>query len=143
MRNFVTFKSKDFVNAEQEQRETGLFGGQALAESLVTGLSDRGLAVEQPERDDFAWTFYCKINGRNFWMNIGESGDEEDEWLVIANSTLGFLARLLGNTDRREVQQLCQELHEILAADERVSEIRWYTEAEWLNSKAAGAPTPG
>jgi hypothetical protein len=144
IRNFVNFTSSHFVNEDQEIIDAGIFGGKTLCEYLVGQLNSRGFPAQPPELDDFAWTFDCRVNDKNFWIHVNESGDVENQnqWLLIVNSTVGLLRRLAGKTDEEEMKRLCNEFHNILSADERISDISWYCEEEWNNSTQGGAPTP-
>lgn len=142
-RNFVSFKSTAFEDEGSGSTDNGHFAGRALSEYLVAQLKNSGLEALEPCLDDFAWTFDVKVGARTFWMHVGESEDEKDKlWLVIANSTLGFFRRWRGQSDEKEMRQLCQQLHRILVADGRVDDVNWYTEEQWNRSPDQGAATP-
>ena len=142
IRNFVSFKSPYFVDEYQEFIDGGLFAGQALSEYLVQQMNNKGFTAEPPEMEDFAWTLYVQVDGSTFWIHVGESGNSENEWLVTVNTTLGFLRRLLGKTDDVQIKRFCWDLHQILAADTRVSEIAWHSETEWSQAVSISFPTP-
>ena len=94
-RTFVSFKSLAFADKHKQAIDGDLFPGQLLSEHLVLELNRRGYIAESLEMDDFAWTFYARSNKYTFWLHVGESGDGGDRWLVVANSTLSFVSRLL------------------------------------------------
>ena len=143
-RNFVTFKSNHFVNKDKDIIDAGVFGGKTLSEYLATQLKDNGFETEPPDLDDFAWTFYCKVNNLNFWIHVGEysNANDPDGWLVVINSTLSFIKRAFGQTDEEEMSKMCKAIHHILSQNQKITQIMWHSEQEFNQSDESGTPTP-
>lgn len=129
IRNLVSFRA-DFP----EDTDPSYPEGIVLAEYLVEQLQTAGYTCTEPDNyEDFAWWFDCKSKGRTFFMLVGLLDDGPRQWLLTADSTLGFISRLRRINDRSEHQELCLAVHRVLESDTHFSEVRWYTASGWDN----------
>lgn len=107
--------------------------GRILAERIVTGLNRRDLDA-RPERP---FEDYCRmIEGASgqtgFEIRVGYIGDNPQQWLVMIDSTLSFIGRLLGKKDALDMRRVTLAVDGILREESCCcSGIRWYTLKEW------------
>jgi hypothetical protein len=116
--------------------------GGPIAELIRQGLEAAGSRVENGDSTDYSHTFTIVESGRCFAAMVGLVDDGDREWLFFAESTLGWLTRLLGQRDESEHLRVLRAVHGALAADHRISDLRWYSKDEWNQNPGGGAAEP-
>jgi hypothetical protein len=104
--------------------------------SRVNGLSlDLDLCQE-----DWGVVVFAKRNGRRFW--IGLSPYDEGNWVAhFHHGSFAWLQRASAS-GKAELHRLIADFHAVLAADQAISEITWYTEREMLKPNPLGFKSP-
>lgn len=97
-----------------------------VAEWLHDHLQAEGLEVEALEWFDFEYQVVCRVDGRAY--EVGVSFDSLSwSWFEIHYArTLGFLARLVGRDECRQMVRLSETVDRGLRALEGVTDVRWY-----------------
>ncbi len=129
MRTHVSFCA-DYDSANVDQ---SLPGGR-LADFLAAEFSSRGVYIEKRQTAEHSYVFHTLSGGRRFGVLLGSIDDELREWLIMSFGKLGRIYRFFGAKDEDEHRALLHAIHEVLLADERFTDIRWYSHEEWLES---------
>ena len=126
MRHILTFKTsfpESFPSPEYHEPR-----GYSICEYLHTELARAGFNVEAVDNyDDIAWSADCVINDKRVFFFVGYLGTKVTDWQLIVCSGVGLIGRLLGRKDQDERIKLAQTIHAILSADERFSELKWFS----------------
>lgn len=136
VRTFVTFRS-DLERVENPRgRPLPAMPdppGGRIAEYLVGELRSRGLVAMDPRPfEDYCHMIDCACGEAGFEIRVGFIGDEPQEWLIMIDSTLSFIGRLMGKRDAAPTREVTGAVDDALRREAaRCSEIRWYTPKEW------------
>jgi hypothetical protein len=114
-----------------EQAPEGEPPGRDLAGFLAARIGARGMPCTAVEFLGFAFGFRCAVDRRSFYVTVGLVDDEEGEWLLVIDPSLGLFGRLLGAGDRTEHARLAEAIHAVLGGSGRFERIRWYDERQW------------
>ncbi len=118
---------------ENENGDIVQFGGKSVMAAIAERLARIGCDVGEPiYAHEHGWEllFEAKAGGR-FWAQVTLI---DDYWLMMEERAF----RLFGSKEPSpSFEKLLQHLAEALAADERFSEVRWYT------SEDLGTDLPG
>jgi hypothetical protein len=126
MRFIVTFR-----HALAEDSEEPPFGKE-LAEFLAAKLREQGLTVSVPENyEDYAWMLDVEGAQPTPWILVSAFGDGPGEGLVLINSGIWWLHRLLRRSDKDLRERIAKTIHAILSSDPRFSDIRWHVDEPW------------
>lgn len=120
--------------------------GTALTTALKEGLEARGWAVDYQWTTPYGHAFDARAREgkRRYDVELVVDDSEQGSWLVTCKQRTGLFRRLFkGGTDPNEHRRLCVDTHGTLAADNRVTDVRWHREDDWSGSKRDGAPEPG
>ena len=126
LRTIVSFQAH-FGYASPE----GMPAGAAMADFLESELNARGLLVDARRNTEDSHVFHVISGSRRFGLLLGLIEDDEREWLILTYSRLGRVRRIFGARDDDEYTAMAAVIHEVLCADERISDVRWYTEQSW------------
>ena len=106
--------------AQQPYAETEVQG-------LIAILRASGLDVTEPEDAEYAWDFYAKLTHLQMYCRLGLV----ENWLLTCHPQLGFTNWLFRRSWEPEQQEFVERLTKELEADDRISNLRWFTQAEW------------
>jgi len=136
VRSFMTFEAP---GGEPTDTETEEPAGRAFADSLALGAEGHGLLQEAVDQHgSYGWHFVAGTSEQRLWCMLQRS----DQWLLIAKPEVPFLKRLLGRrADAGSHRRVCEALHAAALGIPGVSNIRWFTEAEFQNQQP-GAEAP-
>ncbi|HUT92603.1 MAG TPA: hypothetical protein VMY37_24130 [Thermoguttaceae bacterium] len=103
--------------------------GYGIARYLHLALEEAGLRPKRIENwRDGGWSIDCPINGKPLYLFFAHARDEERPWLLCCTSDLGLFAKFFRRENHSDQKrQLALAVHHALTADERFSDIRWYT----------------
>jgi len=118
----------------------GVSGCGCFAEAIVAGLRVRGFHAADPEDVEFAHLIKCSSGQVRYEIMIGFDHDDQRTWEVSCPPTLGFLARLFGRSEDRELGDLLRAVHDTVLKDERVAKVRWHPRYG-VRSRASSTPT--
>jgi hypothetical protein len=135
IRSHASFQG-DFPKERTENEPAG----REIADLLSSQLPGKGLLVHRRDSTEYSHTLHIRAGKSRFYAEIGLVDDGDREWLVFVEPAVRWLFRIVGvsSTHRRALEAV----HEILANDSRISQLRWYTEREWNNNPFNGVPTP-
>ncbi len=102
-----------------------------MADFMESELNARGLLVDARRNTEDSHVFHVISGSRRFGLLLGLIEDDEREWLILTYSRLGRVRRIFGARDNDEYRAMLAAIHEVLLADERISNVRWYTEQGW------------
>lgn len=113
---------------------------------MIGELRSRGLTVDpEPGQEDFGWylTYRAAIVDHNLVLGHRPGGQAEiPEWIGWVERA-GLVPFLLGARDRRIEPAALLTIHEVLAAAEHVSNIRWHRKADFdVGNEAAATDRP-
>lgn len=139
MRTFVSFMA-DFPTDSQPP-------GRELADFIALALDS---AAEQhhavTEREGWAWELAADRGKATIESIVGLVDDPPVQWLITTHGHLGTLARFSRSArNERDAALLrwCQAVHTAISADDRFSEVRWYSPSDFDRSPDKWATTPG
>jgi hypothetical protein len=97
-----------------------------VAEWLHGHLAAEGIDAEPPEWFDFEYQVLCRVDGRVY--ELGVSFDYLGwSWFELGYArTLGFLGRLVGRDESKQMSRLSEAVDRGLRALDGVTEVRWY-----------------
>ena len=110
--------------------------GRELAQFIVDALNEKGFLAESPDGSGgWAWEFYTSNSGHRILTTVGFVGDmgttPPRQWLITNDTAIGVFKRLFGGTSLSQrnndfLRRFCENIHEIIAADDRFSDVLWY-----------------
>lgn len=135
MKTFVDFRSDKFppYEGEEEDINPGLWG-KRLAEYFVENLPGQGIETEEIIAED--WGYFIPIVNAGFRLAIccGHQYGDDDEFLCFTDPREPAIRKLLKKVDATEVlTRLTEAIRSILASDEEIRNIKWYTPDEFEN----------
>ena len=134
MRGNVTFRSTVPVNLDKHPP------GEELAEYLAEKMTAGGLKTRVFDNyEDFAWWIESEAERRMPWALLGYVNDGPAEWLIQINSSVGWLGRLLGRSDKEGCRLFTERLQTMLTSDPQFSDVRWHV-GEWSDSGWSSDP---
>ncbi|NIM49284.1 MAG: hypothetical protein GTN78_19895 [Gemmatimonadales bacterium] len=102
--------------------------GRALANTLREGLRQRGFAVQEPVLWEPFFDLCCRSGTIDYHLMIGLYDPEYGAWVVQCPRKYGFLKKLLGATEERELGSLLDAIHGCLQEDDAVYDVRWFAD---------------
>ena len=134
MRGNVTFRCSLPIDFDKHPP------GKQLAEWLAARLSEGGLVTRVIDNyEDFAWWIESESDLRMPWALLGYIDDGPAEWLLQINSSIGWLGRLIGQSDEAGRRLFSKRLQAVLVGEPAISDVRWHV-GEWNDSGWASAP---
>src|SRR6266481_1529285 len=132
----MTFEAPGSKPTDSETEEPA---GRPFADALARGAEGHGLLHEAVDQhDSYGWYFVAGTAEQRVWCMLQRS----DQWLLITKPEVPFLKRLIGKrADTGSYRRVCEALHAAALGLPGVSNIRWFTEAEFQNQQP-GADTP-
>ncbi len=147
---YATFDSLDYADPDAEldlEPAPGHTGpvpqGLALDEALRDRLVASGRSVENRWATVTGHAFDVHLNGRRFDVVFQLDDPEAGRWSLSVERRRGFFpwAR---RPDPIGTQAVAEDVHDALSANPRIANVRWYTDAQWVDGRptAPGTPTP-
>ena len=132
MRGNVTFRCTLPIDLDKHPP------GEELAEWIAARMTAGGLATRVIDNyEDFAWWIESESDQRMPWALLGYVGDGPAEWLLLINSSVGWLGRLLGRSDeagRRPLARACSSTPRFWSAN--VKHL-WCRSPLWAKARTA------
>ena len=141
MKTHVTF-TRDSPTLEHEGHQPF---GKEIASALIRSLSEQGLGNCKLDSLDFAFACFAPAHSRRCYVMIGLIDDNMDHarhWLITCDPSRGLFDWLLRKDYSVETTQVANAIHEFLADDPDVIDIRWYTAADWKNDSENWSTVP-
>jgi hypothetical protein len=140
-RTHVTFVTKLFNTEDVKDYfiNPRCFGddcAQWLIDRLVSQGSEK--VDERPTQEDWGWFFTVTTGQRDFMIGVGLCEDEEapNTWMVFIDSQLGRLSgKFFGRSDDAELLAVCQAVDRAIKSASEISDVRWYTEEDWVKGE--------
>jgi len=107
---------------EAETVNPGL-GGRKLCSYLSKALADRGVAVNQPEAEDWGWRLELRFEGRRFWMGCGAVSGEPDSFVVFLKTRRGLRGLLAGSVWHESFGRLAQLVENTLREHPEIHDL--------------------
>ena len=130
-RTHVEFRSDAFPAYPGEENGPDVFG-KRLAEFLEAELRARGVAIRAILQEDWGWVIPLVNVKFPMWIGCGHYAEYPDGFLVFIEPSKPtirkFLFRKVDTTE--DVSRVATVLDEILNADARVRDTRWWDEGE-------------
>jgi hypothetical protein len=101
---------------------------------FVSALNSAGLAVSKAEDDQYAWNFQCELAHLRMDCQLGLVPGDPERWLLACYPFGRWLDRLRGRSWDDEQARFVSVVDTVLRADSRVSDLVWFTKAEWDQS---------
>jgi hypothetical protein len=129
LRTHVGFRSDAFPAYPDEE---GDVWGKRLAEFLEAQLRARGIAARAILQEDWGWVIPLVNEKFPMWIGCGHHAEFPDGFLVFIEPSKPtirkFLFRKIDTTE--DVSRIAAALDEILNADPRIRDVRWWDEGE-------------
>jgi hypothetical protein len=91
-------------------------------------------------QEDWGVVYFTERNQKRFWIGIGSW--DEGAWIAhVHHRSFAWLQRV-SPSGNDGLNRLLGDLHDTLASDQAVSEIKWYEEREMLKPRPIGFPRP-
>ena len=133
--NHVSFRgpfNKDHTTAQP--------AGRDIADLLAAGLAKVGIQVLGRSQTDYSHELAVALGGKRFHLVVGLVEDDHAEWLIFFEPR-GVLNMLFSSLTRAQQASLATSVHSLLSTDSRISEVRWYKNAEVWNHGSRDACT--
>ena len=75
-------------------------------------------------------------------MSVGLMEDDDPEWLVHVDDSVGWFARLRGRGGESIARAIVGDIHDALAAAPEISSVRWHFADAFMKGIDIGAPRP-
>ncbi len=135
LRTYATFTSSLPDDQQEKDGEIVIPGGRNILGRLHDGLARRGFSVSEiKQHEDYGWCFEIVAPSCRIWCLIQFC----EPWLLITDRCGGLLKRLLGVSDDSTHRKVCETFQDIIAEDSSFSELRWFTKAEFEETKGQG-----
>ena len=106
---------------------------------LAAGIRAKGFSPSPIEDREYAHTFRCKSGEYDYEIMVAFDFVDGGTWEVSCPPTLGWIARLRGKSEEKELSALISAIASVLRSDARVKNVRWY---QAYGDKSAPSPTP-
>ncbi|MBN8886816.1 MAG: hypothetical protein J0I77_13940 [Rudaea sp.] len=132
MRTHVEFASSEFPAepGEGEQINPGRFG-KKLADYVAQHLPAYGFSVTAVDPEDWCWRVELANSEFPLWVGCGNYEEFQDGFLCFIEPSKPFVRRLFRKIDATaKVTELASALEALLLGSGKVSNLRWWSEAE-------------
>jgi len=117
--------------------------GGAIVEHLRNALPTLGVQVLNHEDVEYAHELSCRVGARIYLVCVSYDWVQEGWWEVFWHPTLGFLQRMLGQSEDDELKRLGLAVAHALDSLPAIQERRWYPKyAVGLRRNAAFTHAP-
>lgn len=136
-RNYATFEADVPEDAEWDESENLIVpGGRNLMTAFAEQLQRKGWRCSAPEQHSFyGWTFEVATPSGTVEVLI----QFPEPWLLLLVRPQTFFQKLLGRLDHRVEESLLEAVHEILATDPRISNLRWWSHEDYAEGRQEAA----
>jgi len=135
MKTHVEFRSDAFPAYEGEVKEInpGRFG-KRLAEFLAAGLAREGFEAGDPIAEDWGWVLPIKNETFPLWIGCGNYEEYSNGFLCFIEPHKPFVRSLFKKISTgSRVGALQEAMHNVLSANARISDIKWWSHDEFNN----------
>ncbi len=133
MRTHVEFRSDAFPRDESED---GCVNPECWGKNLASFLGEKlqafGIAVEEIYSEDWGWVVPIEHSKFPMWLGCGNYDEYPNGFLVFIEPSRPFVKKgLFRKIDTRvEVEKLAVAITAILEGDDRIRDVRWWSEEE-------------
>jgi hypothetical protein len=114
--------------------------GEPIVAHLLSALPTLGVQVLDHEDVEYAHELHCRVGARVYAVSVSYDWVQQGWWEVFWEPTLGFVRRLLGQSEEEELRRLALAVSQALDSLPGVQEKRWYPE-HVVSVKADAAST--
>src|SRR5512136_364704 len=100
--------------------------GQAIVAHLLDTLPRFGVQILGHEDVEYAHDLRCRVGPRVYVVSVSYDWVQQGWWEVFWEPALGFLKRLLGQSEDNELRRLALAVSQALDSLPGVQEKRWY-----------------
>ncbi len=100
--------------------------GEPIVEHLLRLLPTAGVEVLSHEDVQYAHELRCQVGARVYEVCVSYDGVQQGWWEVFWAPTLGFVRRLLGQSEDDELRRLALAVSQALDSLPGIQERRWY-----------------
>ena len=104
--------------------------GLTLGELVVNGLRACGFTTSDVQYEEPFFVTRCRSGERTYPIlaYLAYSDDTGPAWVVSCQRTVGFLGRLLGKSEDRELTTVVEAIDDTLRKDGRITDVRWFAD---------------
>lgn len=132
MRTHVEFRSNDFApyENEDEQINPGVYG-KRLADFLAEGLAAHGYKVRCVGAEDWGWMVELENTAFPLWIGCANYEEFENGFLCFIEPSKPFIRKWFKKIETSyAVEPLASAIESVLSGSGKVSQLRWWSDAE-------------
>jgi hypothetical protein len=112
--------------ADYPSPKPGESGAGEVASTLAAGLRTKGFSPSEPKDQEYAHFVRCSSGPHEYEIMLAFDFVEGHTWEISCPPVLGFLSRLFGKTEEKELSALAMAIHDTMRSNPRVNEMCWH-----------------
>jgi hypothetical protein len=104
--------------------------GRELGDLVVRGLRKHGFQVSDLECEEPLFVTRCRSGDGEYKIlcYVYTPDPVDPVWVVECPPTIGFLGKLMGKSDDRQIGPIVEAIHDTLRIDSHIRETRWFAD---------------